>query len=134
MSLESDYFKIILETIDILTTKLTSAIEKANLERARSRICEVSRQLGKLKVMEISGKELMTYHVKILERNEEFLTGFDFKKATKALEQDDYAADLLDSIRECYKKSTPKEQDYLYGNLVKLLNKYIQYLQTQVKK
>ncbi|QKE50517.1 hypothetical protein F-VV10_0397 [Faustovirus] len=131
MSLESDYFKTILETIDLLTTKLTSAIEKANLERARSRICEVSRQLGKMKVLEISGKELFTYHKEILERNEKFLSDFNFKDATKALAQDDYAADLLDSIRDCYKKSSKAEKDFLYAKLVKLLNIY---LQTQVKK
>lgn len=134
MSLETDYFKIILETIDLLTTKLTSPIEKANLERARSRVCEVSRQLGKIKVLEISGKELMTYHKEILNRDEIFLSGFNFKKATTALTQDDYAADLLDSIRSCYNNSSPKERDFLYGKLVKLLKIYIQYLQLQPKK
>jgi hypothetical protein len=103
------------------------------LERARSRICEVSRQLGKIKVLEISGSKIFGYREKILERNEKFLTDFNFKDATKDLDKDDYAADLLNSIRECYKNSLPKEKDYLYGKLVELLKIYIKYLQSQVK-
>ncbi|AIB52115.1 hypothetical protein PRJ_Fausto_00402 [Faustovirus] len=133
MSLESDYFKIVLETIDLLTLKLSSPIEKANLARARSRICEVSRQLGKVKVLEISGSKIFEHREAILKRNEKFLTDFNFKDATKELDKDDYAADLLNSIRECYKNSSLKEKDYLYSKLVELLQIYIKYLQTQTK-
>jgi len=109
-----------------------SNINSAEIRRIKNRVSVLRTTLGSAEPLRLAAPVFIDYREQILTRDEEFLAGVDVREehakkhkddpaSAKPKEEDNYAFELFDAVRQHYQQSTPQRKDELYSKVNDLL-------------
>ena len=132
MSKYTKPFNSIIKTlISRLESKSTSEQELAILYRLKKRISLLKSTIGDVAILAEVAPQLIEYSEEINNRDENFLHKADFKgkilKSKKIRREDEFALELIDSVRVHYSECSQEEKDDIYRLLRKLLQVCLDY-------
>jgi|TARA_R110002153_G_scaffold273997_7_gene446496 hypothetical protein len=127
-----DHQKSVSELIKRLERKSRSEVELSNLDRLRKRI-SLLRNISESAVITEMGPTIKMYSEKIINREESFFMTTDARaefikiNARSPTSQEEFIFDLISSVRTHYSKSSQKEKDDVYSEVLNIHNCCIEY-------
>lgn len=116
------------ESLRMLDRRITDIAGKALVGRLRSRLSIVrSVANGRQLILERAGPMLYRYHIKILDRDEDFFMRVDVRSeyGDKIAPEEEFVYDLIAQIRALYSRAKEVERDALYNLVLSMLTDWI---------